>query len=65
MGEIKSEEGMQTVLKEKRDNLLIRAIVAKPEDFDRVWDAGFADYLRSGGQAIINERGQKYEQYYE
>lgn len=65
VGEIRAEEGMQTVLKEKRDNLLIRAIVAKPEDFDRVWDQGFADYLRSGGQAIINERAQKYAQFYE
>ena len=65
VGEIKSEAGMSTVLKEKRDNLLIQAIVAKPEDFDAVWDSGFADYLRSGGQAIINERREKYEQYYE
>ena len=64
VGEIRSEEGMHTVLRDKRDNLLIRAIVARPEDFDRVWDEGFADYLRSGGQAIINERAQKYAQFY-
>lgn len=65
VGEVKSEAGMSTVLKEKRDNLLIQAIVAKPEDFDAVWDRGFADYLRSGGQAIINERREKYKKYYE
>lgn len=65
VGEIRSEEGMGTVLKEKRDNLLAQAIVAKPQDFDAVWDRGFQDYLRSGGQAIINERIAKYEQYYE
>jgi len=65
VGEVKSEAGMSTVLKEKRDNLLIQAIVAKPEDFDVVWDRGFADYLRSGGQAIINERREKYKKYYE
>ena len=64
VGEVKAEEGMQTVLRDKRDLLLQRAIVARPEEFDRVWDAGFADYLRSGGQAIIDERLQKYEQYY-
>jgi putative aldouronate transport system substrate-binding protein len=65
VGEIKSEEGMGPALKEKRDNLLIQAIVAKPEDFDAVWDKGYADYLRSGAQAIINERKEKYEKYYE
>lgn len=65
VGEIKSEQGMGAVLKEKRDNLLVQAVVAKPEDFDRVWDSGFQDYLRSGGQDIINERKAKYEQYYE
>jgi len=64
VGEIKAEEGMQTVLTQKRDNLLARAIVAPPDQFDRVWDEGFADYLRSGGQAIINERLQKYEAIY-
>jgi len=30
VGEIKSQEGMESALKEKRDNLLIQAIVAKP-----------------------------------
>lgn len=64
VGEIRAEEGMQTALADKRDRLLQRAIVARPEDFDRVWDEGMADYLRSGGQAIINERAQKYAQYY-
>lgn len=65
VGEIRSEAGMGTVLSEKRDNLLNRAIVARPDDFDRVWDAGYQDYLRSGGQAIINERAEKYAEFYE
>ena len=65
VGEIKAEEGMDPVLKEKRDNLLSQAVVANPKDFDSVWDRGFEDYLRSGGQAIINERNVKYEQDYE
>ncbi|MCL6589362.1 MAG: extracellular solute-binding protein [Firmicutes bacterium] len=63
-GEIKSEAGMSTALQKKRDNLLTQAIVAKPEDFDKVWDAGFKDYLNSGGQAIIDERKAAYEKYY-
>jgi len=64
VGDIIAEEGMGPALASKRDNLLIQAVVAKPEDFDRVWDQGFQDYLRSGGQAIIDERAAKYEQYY-
>src|SRR5690554_1715899 len=65
VGEIKAEEGMGPALAEKRDNLLIQAVVAKPKEFDAVWDKGYADYLRSGGQAIIDERKEKYEKYYE
>ena len=64
VGDILAEEGMGPVLSEKRDNLLIQAIVAKPEEFDSVWDRGFQDYLRSGGQAIIDERAAKYDKYY-
>ncbi len=58
-GAIEAEEGMDVSLKEKRDAFLAQAIVAKPEDFDKVFDAGMADYLASGGQAIINERAEK------
>jgi putative aldouronate transport system substrate-binding protein len=64
VGEIKSEEGMGPALKEKRDTFLTKAIVAKVEDFDAVYDSGMKDYLNSGGQAIINERKAKYEEYY-
>lgn len=65
VGEIKAEEGMAQALKEKRDNLWIQAVVAKPDEFDAVYDRLFEDYLRSGGQAIINERKAAYEKYYE
>lgn len=65
VGDIEAEQGMGPALAEKRDKLLVQAVVAKPEEFDKVWDAGFQDYLRSGGQAIIDERRAKYEQYYE
>jgi putative aldouronate transport system substrate-binding protein len=65
VGEIKAEEGMGPALKEKRDNLLVQAVVAKPDQFDAVWDRGFEDFLASGGRAIIEERKAKYEQYYE
>ena len=64
VGEIKAEEGMGTVLQEKRDNMLAQAVVAKPENFDAVYDAGMQDYLNSGGQAIIDERIAAWEAVY-
>jgi putative aldouronate transport system substrate-binding protein len=64
VGEIKSEEGMGPALKEKRDTLLTKALIAKPNEFDAIYDAGMKDYLNSGGQAIIDERRAKYEAIY-
>lgn len=64
-GEITSEEGMATPLKEKRDALFAQSITASPDKFDEVYDAGMADYLNSGGQLIIDERTAAYERYYE
>jgi putative aldouronate transport system substrate-binding protein len=63
-GVIVAEEGVAEMLKEKRNAFLNQAVVAKPEDFDAVYDAGMADYLASGGQAIIDERAAAYEKYY-
>jgi putative aldouronate transport system substrate-binding protein len=64
LGEIKAEEGMATVLAEKRDNFLAQAIVAPVDKFDEVFDAGMQDYLNSGGQAIIDERKAAWEKVY-
>ena len=61
LGAIKAEEGMKTVLADKRDVVLNTAINASVEDFDATWDAGMADYMASGGQAILDERMEKYE----
>lgn len=65
VGEIKAEEGLGPALKEKRDAFLNQAVVASVENFDAIYDAGMADYLASGGQAIIDERMIKYDQVYE
>lgn len=64
VGQITAEEGMGPALKEKRDNFLNQAIVAPVDKFDAVYDSGMQDYLKSGGQAIIDERRQKYEAMY-
>jgi putative aldouronate transport system substrate-binding protein len=43
-------------LQDKAKALLAQSIMARPADFDRIWDAGIADWLASGAQAVINER---------
>lgn len=64
VGEITAESGMGPQLSEKRDVVLNQAIVASPEEFSAVYDAGMEDYLLSGGQDIIDERTEKWEAMY-
>ncbi|MEN8906410.1 MAG: extracellular solute-binding protein [Clostridiales bacterium] len=63
VGPVKSEEGQGPALIEKRETLLPNAIIAKPDKFDSIFDKGLDDYLKSGGQAIIDERKELYEKY--
>ena len=64
VGEVVSQAGMDNALRDKRDAFLTQAVVAPVARFDAVYDAGYADYLKSGGQAIIDERTAKYAQFY-
>jgi putative aldouronate transport system substrate-binding protein len=48
------------VLVDKADALIAQAITARPADFDRIWDAGLADFMASGGQEVLNDRGRVY-----
>jgi putative aldouronate transport system substrate-binding protein len=43
-------------LEDKVDALIAQAVVARPADFDRIWEAGVRDYLSSGFQEIMDER---------
>ncbi|MCQ2519525.1 MAG: extracellular solute-binding protein [Lachnospiraceae bacterium] len=61
---IEAEEGMGEALAAKRDIVYDNAVVCSVEDFDKVWDEGMADYLASGGQAIIDERTEKWDAVY-
>ncbi|MBO5278295.1 MAG: sugar ABC transporter substrate-binding protein, partial [Lachnospiraceae bacterium] len=60
VGAIAAEEGMGPALSEKRDIVYDTAVTAATKDFDTIWDSGIADYLSSGGQAIIDERTAKW-----
>ena len=64
VGEIAAEAGVGDTLSAKRDQIYDNAVVASEADFDSVWDSYLADYLSSGGQAIIDERTQKWAEYF-
>jgi len=51
-------------LQDMTNALLARAITASPADFDRVWTTGIQDWLRSGGQAVFDERVEIANQFF-
>ena len=63
-GDIEAEGGVGDTLSAKRDQIYDQAMSASVDEFESVWDEGVADYLGSGGQAIIDERTQKWEATY-
>ena len=60
VGAIDSEEGMGPALSEKRDIAYDLSVSASVDQFDSVWDQQMADYLSAGGQAIKDERTEKW-----
>jgi len=47
-------------LREKADDLLSLAITAKPENFNRIWDNGIKEWLKAGGQEVLDEKQSLY-----
>lgn len=64
VGAIESEAGVGDTLSAKRDQAYDNAVIAAEADFDKVWDEMYNDYLNAGGQAIMDERAQKWEEYF-
>ncbi len=64
VGEITSEMGLGPALADKRDTILVNSVVTSSDKFDSVWESGMQDYLGSGGQAIINERSEKWTEFF-
>ena len=64
VGEIEAEAGVGDTLSAKRDQIYDNAVVASVADFDAIWDQFMADYLSAGGQAIMDEREAKWNQYF-
>ena len=61
VGAIAAEEGMGTSLGEKRDIGFDKSVIASEADFDKVWEENMKDYLKAGGQKIMDERKEKWE----
>lgn len=53
---IQSEIKYATTLKQKDDEIFVKVITAKPADFDSVYDKEVADYMKIGGQAVMDEK---------
>ncbi len=64
VGVIEAEAGAGDTLSSKRDQIYDNAVVAAEADFDAVWDQYMADYLSAGGQAIMDERAAKWDEYF-
>lgn len=64
VGAIEAEAGVGDTLSAKRDQVYDNAVIAAEADFDKVWDELYSDYLSAGGQAIMDEREQKWGEYF-
>ncbi|WP_029390125.1 extracellular solute-binding protein [Paenibacillus peoriae] len=50
-----------TMLQEKYDELIARSILAKKGEFDQVYDMLLSEMMKSGGDAILKERQERYK----
>ena len=56
---IQAEVGIGTTLNDERNAFLNKAVTASVDEFDAVYDAGVANYMAIGGEAIMDERAEK------
>lgn len=58
---IEAENKYLPTLEVKYGELLVKTIMAKPEDFSGLYDKLIEDYMASGGEAIMQERTEAYQ----
>ena len=49
------------VMLEKYEELLVKSMMAKPADFDKVYDAALKDFMDTAGNEVFAERKAAYE----
>ena len=64
VGVIDAEAGVGDTLSSKRDQIYDNAVVAAEADFDSTWESYLSDYLSAGGQAIMDERAEKWAEFF-
>lgn len=56
-----SQAKYSVVMLEKYEELLVKSVMAKPADFDKVYDAALKDFMDTAGAEVFAERKQAYE----
>jgi putative aldouronate transport system substrate-binding protein len=59
---IDAETKYAKTLKEKGQEIIVKSILAKPEEFSKLFDNGVQEFLKLGGQAMIDERRAAYKE---
>jgi putative aldouronate transport system substrate-binding protein len=58
---LESEMKYSAILKEKTEESFVKVVTAAPEDFDNVYDKEVADYMRMGGEEVMNEKQRAFK----
>lgn len=53
---IESEGKNFQALQQKQSEVLVKAITAKPDQFDGIYDQGLKEYMAAGGQTVMDEK---------
>ena len=53
---IHSEIKYSQLLNDKDEEIFVKVITAHPEQFDDIYDAEVAEYMRIGGQQVMEEK---------
>ncbi len=59
---IDAELKYNKTLNDKLQEILVKSILAKPEEFSKTFDTMSQEYLKLGGQAVIDERRAAYKE---
>lgn len=59
---IEAQTKFGTALLDKFNEIIVKTTMAKPDQFDSIYESMLEDYMRNGGQAILDERKAVYEE---
>ncbi|WP_139998020.1 extracellular solute-binding protein [Paenibacillus paridis] len=59
---IEAQTKYATTLLDKFNEIIVKTTMAKPDQFDSIYESMLKDYMSSGGQAILDERTALYKE---